>query len=65
VAEAANQSSIGRNDRPLFDVILDRLKMIEFKLIAGVNSVEIAAFVAEIEEYEMRHEPYSHQIYDG
>jgi serine/threonine protein kinase len=52
-------------NRPSFHDILERLEVIDFKLIAGVNSMKIAAFVAAFDEYEMRHEPYNHQISDG
>jgi TPR repeat protein len=39
-------------DRPSFIDILHRLKWIEFKLIAGVNSTKITEFVKTIEENE-------------
>jgi serine/threonine protein kinase len=40
-------------DRPSFTEILQRLEVIDFKLIAGVNSVKIASFVTAIENQEM------------
>jgi serine/threonine protein kinase len=39
-------------DRPSFDDILERLKMIEFKLMADVNSRKITEFVAAVESWE-------------
>jgi serine/threonine protein kinase len=39
-------------DRPSFDDILERLKEMEFQLIAGVHSVRITEFVAAVEYWE-------------
>jgi TPR repeat protein len=40
-------------DRPSFTEILQRLEMIDFKLMVGVNSVKITSFVTAIENQEM------------
>jgi TPR repeat protein len=39
-------------DRPLFIGILNRLKLIEFKLFPDVNSAKVAVFVDQIEDWE-------------
>jgi TPR repeat protein len=39
-------------DRPLFNEILDRLETIQFKVVAGVKSRKIEAFVEQIEAQE-------------
>jgi hypothetical protein len=44
--------AVDYHDRPLFDDILEQLKAIEFKLITGVNPVEITEFVAAVEYWE-------------
>jgi serine/threonine protein kinase len=51
--------------RPLFSEILQRLEAIDFKLMAGVNSVEIGAFMTEIEEYELRTQSHNHPVDDN
>jgi hypothetical protein len=37
-------------DQPLFEVILERLKEISFKLIMGVKPAKLATFVRQINE---------------
>jgi serine/threonine protein kinase len=44
-------------DRPTFDEIVDRLKEMEFKLTANVNSAKLKKFVQGIEEWEQRTSP--------
>jgi serine/threonine protein kinase len=43
------------DDRPTFAVIVDRLREMEFKVMANVNSANLAGFVEKIEEWEIRH----------
>jgi hypothetical protein len=40
------------DERPRFDEIVDRLKEMEFKLTANVNSAKVLKFVEGIEEWE-------------
>jgi hypothetical protein len=41
-----------RRDRPSFEVIVDRLKEMKFKVMRNVNSSKLKRFVKEIEEWE-------------
>jgi hypothetical protein len=41
------------DERPTFDEIVDRLREMEFKLTANVNSAKLLKFVEGIQEWEM------------
>jgi serine/threonine protein kinase len=43
------------DERPTFAAIVDRLRGMEFKVMANVNSAKLAAFVEKIEEWEICH----------